>query len=102
MTAPLSPSHRRVLDAGLQQQKALGGAVTLRELSSVTKSAHSTLHMHIKALVSMGVAKKSERGPGWVFRRPPSELAVRLLDACKRLGLTREQTVEIVKAGEGW
>lgn len=102
MTTPLSPAHRRVLDAGLTQQRALGGAVTLRDLSSVTKSATSTLHVHMRALVSMGVAKKSDRGPGWVFRRPPSEISVRLMDACKRLGLTRDQTVEIVRAGEGW
>ena len=97
---PLSPANRRVLEAGLIQQKALGRAVTLRDLSASTKSAISTLHKHVGTLVSLGVAKKSEMGPGWVFRRPQAEISASLIAACKRLGLTREQTVEIVRAGE--
>lgn len=100
--APLSPAQRRVLEAGIAQQKALGGAVTLRDLSATTGAAVSTLHVHIRALINHGVAKKSERGPGFVFRRPLSETSARLAEACKRLGLDFHQTSEIVRAGGGW
>ena len=102
MQHSLSPAQRRVLDVALQRQKELGGAVTLAEISSVTKSAVSTLHVHVRNLVEQGVAKKSDRGPGFIFRRPKAEISVRLFLACERLGLSKEQTVEIVKAGEGW
>lgn len=100
--ADISPTQRRVLDAGLLTQKSLGRAVVLRELADAVGGAISTTHKHVKALVVLGVAKKSDRGPGFIFRRPVAETSARLLAVCKRHGLSDEVTGEILRAGGGW
>ncbi len=98
----LSPALRRVLDAGLVQCKAFGRAVLTREVAEVYGGAPSTVHRHIQTLILVGVAKKSERGPGYLFRRPVPETSARLMAVCKRHGLSEQVTTEIIRAGGEW
>ncbi len=101
-TTDLSPTLRRVLDAGLIQFKTLGRAVLIREVASVYGGSVSAVHQHVRTLTAMGLAKKSDKGPGFLFRRPVPETSRRLMAVCKRHGLSEQVTTEIIQAGGDW